>query len=380
VRKFFPYILIFFVLELSCKSSEDTSVSIKWSDDLILPAIGKDSVNPGLAGAFSGIYGNYMIIAGGANFPGKLPWDGGKKVYHPDAYLFHNENNVWNFVKTFPLKDTLGYGASVSLGEGVVCLGGENENGITDRSFLLKYDSISKQLISTPFVPLPIPLTNLSAIALGEKIYIAGGATVDSVSNKMFVLDYRETNRKWKELASLPRRLTNFVMTNLGNEIYVIGGRCLQGNGISSLYSSVYAYDIRSNSWKEKHPLPYSLSAGTGIGLNEEQILLFGGDRGETFHKTELLLQQIGREKDSTKKAALINEKNILQKNHPGFSPVILEYDKEKDSWRQAGEIPFPSPATTIAIRYKDEIIIPSGEVRAGVRTPHILTGKIKQE
>ncbi|MBN9351741.1 MAG: hypothetical protein J0H55_13760 [Chitinophagaceae bacterium] len=374
--RIFSYFLIFLFALSSCKTSH-TGVSIQWSDNLTLPPTLKDGGNPGLAGAFSGVYRSYLIVAGGANFPDGLPWQGGKKIYHNEAYVFHEENGTWKSMDVFLLKDTLAYGTAIPLNSGIVCLGGENANGIFSNSVILKFDSSDNQIISTPFVPLPLPLTNLSAVEVSGKIYIAGGAGPDSVSNKFFVLDLKNQDGGWKELTNLPKPVTNFVMVPLGNQIFIVGGRCQKKDGISDLYDSVFAYDISTNRWEEKHALPYALSAGTGIALNDHQILLFGGDRGETFHKTEILIQKIKTEKDSAGKNSLISEKNKLQENHPGFSKAVLLYDLKKNNWEMIGDIPFPTPATTLAVKFKNEVIIPSGEIRAGIRTPHILIGKI---
>ena len=35
--------------------------------------------NIGVAGAFSGVHNGAMVVAGGANFPNGMPWEGGKK-------------------------------------------------------------------------------------------------------------------------------------------------------------------------------------------------------------------------------------------------------------------------------------------------------------
>jgi len=37
---------------------------------------------PGMAGIIAGAHGGVLIAAGGANFPDKMPWDGGKKIYY----------------------------------------------------------------------------------------------------------------------------------------------------------------------------------------------------------------------------------------------------------------------------------------------------------
>lgn len=376
--KFISCTLIFSFVLLSCNHFSGTVFPIAWSDTLQLPPLAGQTDNAGLAGAYCGVTGSYLIVAGGANFSEKFPWEGGKKIYHNDVYLFQRINGRWKPGGLFHLQDSLGYGASVTTDIGVICLGGENEKGISARSIILKFDSAAKKIVSSPFVPLPVPLTNLSALRAGDRIFVAGGVATDSVSNKMYALDYKATQPAWKELARLPAPVSNFVMVNLGNEIYVAGGRCAREDGISALYNSLYAYDISTGRWTEKSGLPYALSAGTGIGIKDRYILMFGGDRGEIFHRTELLIRQIGNEEDSARKSELIAEKNELQRVHPGFDNTILIYDKDGDMWKIAGSLPFPVPVTTVATRCGDEVIIPSGEVRPGVRTPHILTGMIK--
>ena len=105
--------------------------------------------------------------------------------------------------------------------------------------------------------------------------------------------------------------------------------------------------------------------------------MIFGGDKGETFHKTEKFIAAIHSEKDDAKKTALIQQKNTLQSSHPGFSKEILMYNAEPDEWTVVGCIPFDSPVTTNAVIWEDKVIIPSGEIKAGVRTPQILSAKL---
>ena len=64
----------------------------------------------------------------------------------------------------------------------------------------------------------------------------------------------------------------------------------------------------------------------------------------------------------------------VLQSTHPGFSHEILAYDIEHNRWDAIAVLPFPTPVTTHAFIWDDFIMIPGGEVRAGVRTPNIFS------
>jgi len=55
----------------------------------------------------------------------------------------------------------------------------------------------------------------------------------------------------------------------------------------------------------------------------------------------------------------------------------VLLYDTKKDKWKAFSCIPYDSPVTTTAVKWNNEVIIPGGEIRAGVRTSQILSAKI---
>src|SRR4051794_13907380 len=41
----------------------------------------------GLAGAFAGVSSGALLVAGGANFPNGMPWDGGAKVWQDRVWV-----------------------------------------------------------------------------------------------------------------------------------------------------------------------------------------------------------------------------------------------------------------------------------------------------
>ena len=63
--------------------------------------------------------------------------------------------------------------------------------------------------------------------------------------------------------------------------------------------------------------------------------------------------------------------------SHTGFSNEILLYNTQKNLWVTNGVIPFNTSVTTNVVQWGDEIILPSGEIKAGVRTPRIVSAKI---
>lgn len=371
------FIMSFIVSTYAQKAKRD---ALQWKIAAQLPASGEQVKALGFAGPVAGVHENKLIVAGGANFPDAMPWNGGKKKYYDDVYVYSKKGNKLVLCKqTYKLPSSLAYSANCSTAQGIIVAGGENENGISKKVYLLRWDKKADAIIIDSLPDLPVALTNASVIANDNIIYIAGGETATSASDKFYSLDLNNTQQGWKQLPNLPKPVSHAVLTTQSNNnhssIYLIGGRKKNANGISDLYSSVFKFDIVKNQWEEKASLPYALSAGTGIAADSNTILIFGGDKGETFNKTEKLIAAINAEKDESKKQELIQQKNQLQETHPGFSKEVLLYNIETDAWKAIGEIPFPSPVTTTAIRWGNDVIIPSGEIRAGIRTPQILFG-----
>jgi N-acetylneuraminic acid mutarotase len=182
-------------------------------------------------------------------------------------------------------------------------------------------------------------------------------------------------------LPSIPIQVSHAVLLSASNGegpcIYLAGGRRKNKNGISDLYSTVYEFDLSKKQWKERTAIPYSLCAGTGIATEDNQLLLFGGDRGETFQKVEMCMLKISNEKNDSIKQLLIEEKIRLQASHPGFSKGILQFNCITGKWKFISNIPYEVPATTTAVKWENDVLIPTGEIRAGVRTPNILLGEL---
>ena len=84
----------------------------------------------------------------------------------------------------------------------------------------------------------------------------------------------------------------------------------------------------------------------------------------------------INDEKDEQKREEQVKKRIALLDAHAGFTREVLLYNIVTDTWKKLNPLPFGS-VTTTAIKWGDDIIIPSGEIKAGVRTPLILMGKI---
>lgn len=295
--------------------------------------------------------------------------------------LTSNNTCDWvNIQNKFPTQ--IAYGSSVTYGNKLICIGGENENGITDKIWQLSLPAGKHTLSIKHIADLPNPLTNLSATLLDHTIYIAGGESAQGVSNSFFCLNLHQIKKGVIKLTDIPVEVSHSLLlpaiSKSGDHLFLMGGRKKNKTGISTLYDSVFSYSIKENKWMTKTNLPYALSALTGIQISPTQYLITSGDRGETFSLTEACNAAIQEERDPVKKQKLIERKNALQINHPGFSNEILLYEVVTNTWSIIGYLPYKPPVTTTALWWNHSIILPSGEIKAGVRTPDILMGQLK--
>lgn len=107
---------------------------LTWLKNSQLPPSLGEQLQEGLAGAFSGYSNGVLLVGGGANFPGaKQSYTNGKLYSHEGINkkwrdeVYGLINGQWQYMGK--MNQPLGYGVSVSYGEEVFLIGGENAKG-----------------------------------------------------------------------------------------------------------------------------------------------------------------------------------------------------------------------------------------------------------
>lgn len=391
MRSPFIYTLLFIImLQVSCKEYNKKNVppsfrTLSWKVSGHLPdnPDGALSAAAGIAGPVTGVSHGRLLVGGGSNFPDKAPWEGGQKKYHRQMYIYERVDDSLQWVQPatpVELPYQVAYSANCSMDQGLVMAGGENESGPLSKVLLLNWDVQNKKLQIEYLPDLPFAVTAGMLTAVGNTLYFAGGNGTDGTSDAFLKLNLDRLGKGsqgWQELPSLPQPTAYGVLYGLDSlgQIYLVGGRKSNTGAPSDLYPSVYQFDLSGNQWTEKSPLPYALSAQTGVTFNQQTLMVFSGDKGKVFHQTELLLLQIASTKDPQEKADLIQKKNKLQASHPGFTGTVLAYQIPQDKWKAVDTIPFPGQVTTSAVMWEHQVVIPCGEIRAGIRSADIVTG-----
>lgn len=327
----------------------------------------------GFAGAFAGVSGGNLIVAGGANFPNGPPWRGGVKVWHHSVFALEHPAGKWRSIGQLPLP--LGYGVSVTWKDAILCVGGSDFSQHRRDVIALRWNGERLENIGGP--ALPIPLANAAGVIVGDSLYLAGGSESPRslrASNKFWKLDLSKglIESRWTELPAWPgpERILPAMAVQNGQILLVSGARLVQDNeskATRQFLKDAYAFDLKSKRWKaiSGPPAPIVAAPNPGIPLGYADALFLAGDDGEHFF-----------------------QQSELKENHPGFPVPLYRYNTVTDRWTKAGEFPrvqddgghprgngetFP-PVTTPVVSWQGQFVLPSGEIRPTVRTPKVLS------
>ena len=283
----------------------------------------------GVSGAFAGIvrypsFDNkkpFLVVAGGCNFPDTPAAEGGQKVFYTDIYVIGLEESTYFNAETSkaewpadsPNKAAsapawsrdgafscgLAYGASVTVPEGVVCLGGTADGQKSEDFAVLLSMGTSFEIQKQDIPLLPVALDNFAAAYGDGYIYVAGGQHNGIPNRKAFRLKW-PLGAAWEELPDMPgpARVQPAAAVQkgaIGSNFYLLGGYDPRyGKAVAN---GVY-YDPRKGNWfatslikthsktssQTPSPLPLKGEGGhlSSIDGNEQNIQLspFEGERG----------------------------------------------------------------------------------------------------
>ena len=260
----------------------------------------------GVSGAFAGTTGEYVLVAGGCNFPDTPAADGGQKVFYTDVYAIplsclgatdNPRSGDWQRVGSLPC--ALAYGASVTTPEGIVCLGG-TADGQKSEDFATLLSLGKDGALQAQDIPLlPVALDNFAAAYGDGYIYVAGGQHNGIPNRKVFRLKW-PLGAAWEELPDMPgpvrvQPAAAVQKGAIGSNFYLLGGYDPRyGKAVAN---GVY-YDPRKKEWfatslmqanqkassQTPSPLPLKGEGGhlSSIDGNEQNIPLSPseGERG----------------------------------------------------------------------------------------------------
>ncbi|MCQ2365064.1 MAG: hypothetical protein MJ051_05880 [Akkermansia sp.] len=325
---------------------QEAEYSLNWKKLADLPDA------EGWAGMFAGVSNGALIVCGGANFPEKPLWEGGPKRWTDRIFVMEKGGIGWQ--DATPLPKPLGYGATASLPQGMMLIGGSNAGGALADCYLLSYENgdVSCKVLA----PLPTTLTGHAAVVMGGKVYVTGGSIApgeQDAESRMWIYD--PATDTWTEGEALPAR-GRFLhqMAVIGHTIYVLGGIGIvpgeNGKMVREMLTEAWSYSA-TGGWRRLSHLPHFCGAApTPAPVIGGNIYLLGGD-------------------DAT-------VKGFTPANHPGFHNQSLCYSPARDAWEDAGTIA-AARAVLPCAEWNGLAVIVNGEQRPGKRSNEVWAAKM---
>ena len=342
----------------------------------------------GVSGAFAGMTAEGLLIAGGCNFPYSPAAENGKKEFYTGIFINKKPEGQGQWQKIGDLPCPMAYGQSVTVPEGIVCLGG-TANGAKSEDFAVLLNVKGGQLLTTHLPPMPLSLDNFGAAYGDGYIWVAGGQHDGVINLKAYRLRW-PTAEAWEELPDMPapgrvQPAAVVQRANIGPNFYLLGG---YNPRYSSVLSNSVFFDPRSRQWvatsmmqPEGSDMPTSLTGGTAIASGAAHIFCFGGVNGNVFNRALQRIKAIDDPAtDEQTRELLIDQQRqyMLQPTEwYGFARKILVYHTVTDTWIEVADSPLLAragativPVTTTAGTTKCYIV--GGELKPGIRTKGI--------
>jgi cyclically-permuted mutarotase family protein len=398
VKLFLPFCLFFCLLSTDTVGN-DYRNKIDWAEVAPIIAGASDEIQRGLAAPFAGYSNGKIIVAGGCNFPGKPVYEGGIKKYYADIFVYDEREDSWVLASQFPYP--VAYGASVSIEDGIVCIGGNDLQNSFSRVHLLSWSDREKTVDVVQWPSLPYRMTNMAAALVGNQIFVAGGTCDGQLANKLLSLDLSQQNTSdfsWVELEDFPgpaRIQPIGIGQNAAEEahFYLISGSSFPSNADEpSVTTDGLKYNTKTRSWskiadiKPGNGKKYSLHGGSGIPIGTHHMLFVGGVNKKIFQEAWMRERSYARALamgDSALSKGLEAEIHEYFNQDPAwyqFNEDVLVYHTITDTWAVVGTYPFPAPAGAPAVKVQDHWYMINGELKPGVRSPKVYRGSIRPE
>lgn len=318
----------------------------------------------GVSACYAGQIGDYLVVAGGCNFP-----EAGKpKKYYAGVYAARMDRATlqWRLVGFLP--EAAAYGATVTCGDSLLFLGGNNTDHALAAVYSVRLNSVGTDVLINRLADLPATADNMAVALVGNDIFVVGGnqngkPSADVLRYKLGASTVSSANLR---IPGAPR--VQPVAAAYNDKLYVWGGFYADGEQ-SKVHTDGYVYDVNAKEWG-------ALSAP--CSADGEEMTLSGGIAwadGDHLYATggvnrTIFLDAISGRYECVKKDDYLKQPIDWYK----FSGNLYVFDAVAGQWltttfvnqalARAGAQAVPTPLGVYYI---------GGELKPALRTPQIV-------
>lgn len=329
--------------------AEDYTVSIQY-----LKGFPKDEqgMAQGVSACYAGSIGHTLVMAGGCNFPDVPAADGGAKRYYQGIYAAppsSNDQLSWKRIGTLPVPAA--YGASVSAGDGIICIGGMNGEGSLRDVFRISLAEGRAIIDSLP--SLPVRLDNLTAAMQSHRIMVRGGRL-------LLTLDLLRPEAGWQTVGDSMEMLQQPVSAFLDGRFCVWGGytpKTPAAKATLNMGGQSYGQTVEFVAAPvDEQGETVFLGGAAAVNISGNKVVAVGGVNKEVFLRA-------------------LNDSPSGYLRHPKewyrFNPCI--FIRDHDGWKLIGRSQATARAGASLVACRNDIYVIGGELKPGIRTPEIV-------
>ena len=383
------FVLSLIILTACTETQKEQSMKI---DITTLTTQGlQGDLQKGVSASYAALIDDNLLVAGGCNFPDKLGFEGGKKVFYDEILHFNKTQNQWQTIGKLP--EAAAYGVSVAIPDGYLWIGGQTATNSLANCYKVQY-SKEKALTLNSFPALPEPLDNFSGASVGSKVFVAGGNASGKASNKVFYIN-TATDKEWKQLPDFPgdarvQPVLAAIEKDNDTLLYVLGG-FFGGGGTKTptMGEKVLAFSLKQQQWHEvalqENPNKeiFSLTGATALAIDNRYIACFGGVNHSLFINTITDLYHLGKDTSLTDDQR--KQKNYDYMSHYMTQPIdyykfnqeCYLFDTHTKQWSVLNTQPDFARAGATLVGTPNEFYLIQGELKPGVRSPKTYKLKI---
>lgn len=342
----------------------------------------------GVSAPFAGRFGKKVIVAGGCNFADQPAADGGQKVFYRDVYQLDLDKTDEGWTVVGQLPQTMAYGVSVTVNDGIVCIGGTDGAQSSSKVFLMQQDG--KGGITCKDLPaLPKALDNACGAYDGKGyIYVAGGKADSKPSKAAWRLKY-PGGEAWEALPDMPGepriQPAGVVQNGATNALFfVMGGYCDPTETTEGLVhqNGVY-YNPQNNTWTTTSDITpggkqMAIVGASAVTSGYSHIVCIGGTNlhifSEAINRPFVRAQALSQGDDDAVKRLDKEAASYLDHSVEWyrFNDELLIYHTITDTWTTESKNSLLARAGAAVVPVDGSWIIVNGESKPGVRASDV--------
>ena len=220
---------------------------------------------------FAGSHNDVIIVAGGLS----------EKGYFDSIYVLDRTDREWRPAGKLP--HPMAGGVSISTKQGVVCLGGCDDQNFFNDAFLLRWDEQTKAVLLDELPSLPEKRAFAVGTCLDNAIFIAAGACGRNAHQSLITawsmdLSTEKEGLYWKALPDFPGTPRRYAAgAGQDGRFLILGGETAKGKPLCE----AFAYQLDTQTWRKIANIPCSVSAAVSSApaLGQSHVAIIGGRR-----------------------------------------------------------------------------------------------------